>query len=179
MKASKLITIQDWPYPNSLLELNTFLGYLIFYRKFISCFLSVAAPLTFLTEDGVDVKMGLESAKCKADFASLKDSFTKALLLQNFDFAKPPTLHVDSSKYVLSTVLSQPDAQGFLCLVSFLSKKWRKKESSWQCHNQELASVLNLTLSLSMFQDNSTQQILKLGDQLSFLMASRRNLSGP
>jgi hypothetical protein len=62
------------------------LGYLNFYRKFISQFSTVAAPLTGLTKSGVDVELGLRSAKFQDSFQTLKDSFKTAPLHQHFDF---------------------------------------------------------------------------------------------
>jgi hypothetical protein len=130
MELDKLSTVTDWPYPRDLKELNRFLGYLNFYRKFISRFSTVAAPLTGLTKSGVDVELGLRSAKCLDAFKTLKDSFMTAPLLQHFDFQKPRILHVDSSKYALSAVLSQVDDKGRLKPVSFLSRKWTERQSS-------------------------------------------------
>jgi hypothetical protein len=60
----------------------------------------------------------------------------------HFDFFKSRILHVDSSKYALSAVLSQHDASGTLQPVSFFSNKWTEKESLWQCHDQELGAIV-------------------------------------
>jgi hypothetical protein len=68
MEQDKLSTVLNWPYPKNLKELNKFLGDLNFYRKFISKFSTVAAPLTSLTKSGVDVEQGLLTAKCINSF---------------------------------------------------------------------------------------------------------------
>jgi hypothetical protein len=95
-----------------------------------------------LTKSGVDVELGLRSAKCQDSFQTLKDSFKTAPLLQHFDFQKPRILHVDSSKYALSAVLSHVNDKGWLKLVSFLSRKWMERQSSWQVHDQELGTIV-------------------------------------
>jgi hypothetical protein len=90
----------------------------------------------------VDTVTGLTTAECLAAFNTLKEHFLSAPLLMHFDFFKSRILHVDSLKYALSAVLSQHNASGALRTISFLSKKWSKKESSWQCHNQELGAIV-------------------------------------
>jgi hypothetical protein len=130
MENKKLTTVLDWPYPKNLKELNKFLGYLNFYRKFINKFSTVASPLKGLTQTGVDMEQGLCLAKCLDSFQLLKNSFCTAPFLQHFDFFKPRILHVDSSKYALSAVLSQKDTQGRLRPVSFLSRKWTEQQPS-------------------------------------------------
>jgi hypothetical protein len=142
MEENKLSTILDWPYPQNLKELGRFLGYLNFYRKFIRGFLDVAAPLTSLTQSSVDVPKGLKLAKPRELFEPLKNSFRTAPLLVHFDFAKPRTIYVDSSKYALSAVLSQEGEDGKVHPVSFLSKKWTKDKISWQVHDQELGAIV-------------------------------------
>jgi hypothetical protein len=141
MERNKLSMVLDWPYPLNQRELGRFLGYLNFYRKFIAGFSRLASPLTTLTQEKVDMVSGLKSATCLTAFLVLKDHFCTAPLLRHFDFSRPRVLYVDSSKYALLVVLSQADNQGVLHPVSFLSKKWSKKQASWQCHDQELGVV--------------------------------------
>lgn len=58
MDPAKLDTIAKWPYPPNIRELYCFLGFTNFYRRFIDHFSDLAAPLTALTRDRVDVKQG-------------------------------------------------------------------------------------------------------------------------
>ncbi|POV98898.1 hypothetical protein PSTT_14130 [Puccinia striiformis] len=135
-------------------------------------------PLTSLTKQRVDVATELSSAKCLASFQSLKDSFKQAPLLQHFDFAKTRTLHVDSSKYALSAVLSQPDENGKLRPVSFLSKKWNENEASWQCHDQELGAIVQAFVEWRAWLIDTNEPVLVLSDHANLIYFSRnQNLS--
>lgn len=60
MEDDKLSSVMDWSFLQNLQELNSFLGFLNFYRRFIARFSSIAAPLTSLTKEGVDVLGGLK-----------------------------------------------------------------------------------------------------------------------
>ena len=175
MESNKLSTILEWPYPRNLKELNLFLGYLNFYRKFTAGFSSVAALLTGLTKSGVDVEKGLLLAKCLSSFQGLKDAFQRAPFLQHFDFAKPRVLHFDTSKYALSTILSQKDSRGRLHPVSFLSRKWTKRQSLWQVHNQELGAIVEAFLEWRAWLIDKREEVLVLLDHanLRYFMFSQ------
>ncbi|PLW50812.1 hypothetical protein PCANC_14321 [Puccinia coronata f. sp. avenae] len=84
MEDDKLSTIMDWPYPTNSKELNRFLGFLNFYRKFIKGFSRIAAPLTDLTKEKVNVVAGLAKAESMSSFKLLKSCFQSAPLLFSF-----------------------------------------------------------------------------------------------
>lgn len=121
MDPSKLETITSWPYPQNLKQLNRFLGFSNFYRRFVLNFSTLAAPLHAITHSNVDVVAGLSSPRCVSSFQSLIQAFSSAPVLSHFDFCKPRVLQVDCSGFALSAILSQPDASGILHPVSFLS----------------------------------------------------------
>ncbi len=50
MDPQKVQAVTDWPTPSSLKEVQQFLGFANFYRKFILNFSSVVAPLSALTK---------------------------------------------------------------------------------------------------------------------------------
>ena len=49
MDPAKVAAIMEWPQPRSVKEVQSFLGFANFYRKFISTYSAIAAPLTTLT----------------------------------------------------------------------------------------------------------------------------------
>ena len=49
---SKVKAVAEWPTPTSMKDVRSFLGLASFYRKFISHFSEIAAPLTDLTKKG-------------------------------------------------------------------------------------------------------------------------------
>lgn len=48
MDRSKVATIDQWPPPDSILELHSFLNLANYYKKFIHDFSQIPAPLTYL-----------------------------------------------------------------------------------------------------------------------------------
>ena len=49
MDPAKVSSILDWPVPTSVKEVQSFLGFANFYKKFINSYSSLASPLTSLT----------------------------------------------------------------------------------------------------------------------------------
>lgn len=60
----------------------------------------------------------------------------------HFDFNLPRVLHVDSSGYAYSGILSQKGQDGKLHPVAYFSRKLTPTERHWQVHDQELGSIV-------------------------------------
>jgi len=50
MCPDKVQTIKDWPTPKTMKEVQAFLGFANFYRRFICDYSKIAIPLTILTK---------------------------------------------------------------------------------------------------------------------------------
>ena len=81
MDPAKVTSILDWSIPKSVKEVQSFLGFANFYRKFIQDYSSVATPLTTLTRKLVKFTWSVEA---RAAFRSLQHAFTSAPILQHF-----------------------------------------------------------------------------------------------
>lgn len=92
MDPTKLSTIADWPYPKTLTDLQRFLGFANFYRRFIPDLSGVAGPMTALTGKKSDPVQGLKSPEVVKPFEILKSLFSKAPFLLHFDFNLPRVL---------------------------------------------------------------------------------------
>ena len=53
MDRAKVSAILDWPTPKTIMEVQSFLGFANFYRKFIHNYYSLTTPLTSLTRKAV------------------------------------------------------------------------------------------------------------------------------
>ncbi|KAL0195064.1 hypothetical protein M9458_008636, partial [Cirrhinus mrigala] len=109
MDDSKVNAVRDWPRPKTLKELQRFLGFSNFYRRFIRNFSTVAAPLTSM------VKRGKVRLTCSPDavqaFHELWQRFTTAPILRHPDPQLPFLVEVDASSTGVGAVLSQRQGQ--------------------------------------------------------------------
>src|SRR6202044_1522029 len=75
MDPSKIQTIQDWPKPRKVKDVQSFLGFANFYRRFISDYSDIVIPLTHLTCKGVAWNFTDDARK---SFVALKMAFNTA-----------------------------------------------------------------------------------------------------
>jgi len=106
MSDDKVQAVLDWKTPESLTEVQSFLGFTNFYRRFILNYSRVARPLMKLTkkESGMEWAWNREA---EATFQELKHRFTTAPILAHFDPKKPVIIEMDASDFTLGAVLSQ------------------------------------------------------------------------
>ena len=105
----KIKKVATWPTPNSTKEVQSFLGFASYYRRFIQDFAEIAKPLHRLTERGVPFKW---TAECQAAFEELRQQLISAPILADPDFGWQFILDTDASDMGLGAVLSQVDKEG-------------------------------------------------------------------
>ena len=78
MANDKICTILDWPEPQKVKDIQSFLEFANFYRRFIHNYLEITVPLTRLTWKGLTWDFNED---CHMAFRTLKEAFTKAPVL--------------------------------------------------------------------------------------------------
>ena len=91
---------------NNLFEVQQFLGFCNYYRRFIPRYLEKAEPLTKLTKK--DEPFVWESEQQLA-FKTMVTAFTTAPALRHFNHEREVMIETDASDYVSAGVLSQRD----------------------------------------------------------------------
>ncbi|RYO77870.1 hypothetical protein DL764_010172 [Monosporascus ibericus] len=140
MDPDKVKAIQQWEQPGSLRELQRFLGFANFYRRFIKGFSSIARPLTALMSKAKWT--GLFPDDAKAAFRQLKNAFSTAPVLSYYDPRRRTVLETDASDWASGGVLSQYDAQGILRPVAFFSAKHNPAECNYEIYDKELLAII-------------------------------------
>lgn len=142
MDPAKVECIAQWPIPNNVKDVQSFLGFANFYRRFIPEFSRIAAPLTNLTRTK-PVKRFAWNEDCTAAFFRLRQAFSEGTMLKHFDPSKQTVLETDASDYVTAAVLSQTDEDGLLRPVAFMSKKMLPAECNYDIYDKELLAIVN------------------------------------
>jgi hypothetical protein len=139
MDPQKVQCIVDWEAPVNLKDVQAFLGFSNFYRRFIKGFSRIVKPLVALTKK--DSKW-YWSETCQTAFDTLKRSFISAPTLRHFDPTREIFVEADSSDWVSSGILSQKDDQGVLHPVAFMSKKLDSAECNYEIYDKELLAIV-------------------------------------
>ena len=101
---SKVAIIVNWPKPKSTTKVRSFLGASQYWRKFISNFFLVAAPLHALT--GLNKVFQWRGKQQKA-FDTLKEKISIAPVLALPNLQRPFEIETDASDYAMGAVLIQ------------------------------------------------------------------------
>ena len=99
---SKVKAIIDWPTPETVTDVRSYLGLCSFYRKFIRWFSEIAAPLTDLTKKNKPWVWGDQEEKA---FNGLKKAMVTAPVLQLPDFDREFTVTTDASEVSVGAIL--------------------------------------------------------------------------
>ena len=125
MDPAKVKAVLEWPVPRKVKEVQAFIGFANFYRRFIQDFSRVTRPLTALVKKGVPWSWG---AAQQAAFDELKARFTEAPILAMPDLSQPFVVECDASDFATGAVLSQAGRDGLLHPVAFYSKSLNDAE---------------------------------------------------
>jgi hypothetical protein len=139
MDQKKVEAVTSWPKPNTVKEVQSFLGFANFYRQFIKDYSKVAAPLTELTKKD---KVFEWTAEAEEAFQELKTRFSTEPILVIFDPSKPSVVETDASDKAIGACLSQADDKGKLRPVAYLSRKFTPAESNYEVHDKELLAII-------------------------------------
>ena len=139
MDPTKVAAVTSWPVPNTRKELQRFLGFANFYRRFVRGYSTIAAPLTALTSSKVPFCW---SPTADAAFQALKARFTSAPILQVPDPERQFVVEVDASDIGVGAVLSQRSAHdNKLHPCAFFSRSLSPAERNYDIGNKELLAV--------------------------------------
>jgi RNase H-like domain found in reverse transcriptase len=103
--------ILEWKEPRTLKDFRIFLGFSIFYRRFIREYSRIVAPLCEPDQNGCAGVKFAGTNKCQDAFERLRSSFTSAPIQRHFDYEQDSVVETDASEYVSAGVLYQTDDQ--------------------------------------------------------------------
>ena len=134
----RVTSIQTWPTPANIKELQSFLGFTNFYCMFIAYYTKIALPLFNLLKKNVEF---IWSDQCSEAFVKLNEAFVSASLLKHPDTSKPFVIETDASDFALGGILSQYH-NDILCPVAFYSRKMTSAEINYEIHDKELLAII-------------------------------------
>ena len=139
MNSKKVEDIQAWNTPQSVKDVQSFMGFANFYRRFIESYSKIAKPLTDLTKK--NVKWNWTPA-CNAAFEHLKKRFTTSPILTHFDETRLTKLETDASDFALGAILSQLSDDDRWHPVAFHSRKFSDAEINYDVHDKEMFAIV-------------------------------------
>lgn len=125
--------------PASVKDVPTFLDFANFYGRIIREFSRIVSPMNNLLKK--DQKFEWTPGANQA-FIALKDTFTIAPGMTNFDPTLSCILETDASDYVAAAILSPRNQEGILDPVAFYPHKINPAECKYEIYDKELLAIV-------------------------------------
>ncbi len=140
MDDGKVTAITSWPTPQTVKELQRFLGFANFYRRFINNYSTITSSLTSLLK-GKPKSLSWDPDADHA-FQTLKNKFITAPLLHHPNPDLAFIVEVDASTTGVGAILSQHQENAHKPLpCAFFSKKLSPAEQNYDVGNRELLAI--------------------------------------
>ena len=137
----KLQAVREWKTPTNVREVQSFLGFANYNRKFIQGYSKTAIPLTNLTKIATN-KMAWQWGKEEQEaFESLKNECLQDPILKMFDTEKPSRIETDASDLAIGACLTQ-EYEGKWHPVAYMSRKLSPAEQNYDIYNKELLAIV-------------------------------------
>src|SRR6202034_1246488 len=155
-------------------EVQSFLGFVNFYRRFIKDFSQHARPLFDLTKKDVSWRWTEEE---QSAFSSLKGAVTSAPILSSPDNSRPFRIEADSSDFATGAVLSQESSEDDKWHpVAFLSKSLSPVERNYDIHDKEMLAIIRAMEEWRHFLEGAEHQFKVWTDHknLEYFMTAKK-----
>ena len=134
----KVKAVLDWPRPQSVHDIRSFLGLASYYKKFIKGFSQLAKPLTDLTREKVAWRWDDAEAN---SFTPLKVAMATAPVLRLPDFERQFVVTTDASDVVVGAILEQ-NFGSRLQPIAFASRKLNATEIRYSAYEREMLGIV-------------------------------------
>jgi len=173
MESDGISTIEYWPTPKSVWDVQVLLGFANFYRRFIRKYAKFTLPLTELLRKAETPNAPKTSQKsnkptykwewtreAELAFRKLKRAFTGAPILQHFVPGKPIIHQTDASGFAIAGIRNQYDGLGTLRPVNFYSPKRSPAEQNYDTYDRELLAIVDTMKQWRHYLEGANHKVL-------------------
>ncbi|KAF4627116.1 hypothetical protein G7Y89_g11043 [Cudoniella acicularis] len=168
----RIRAIKDWPEPTTFREVQVFLGFANFYRRFVYRYSHIAAGLTTQLVGMVNGrKTGpyLFTDEARKSFKALKEAFTTTPVLIHFNPEKRIRVETDASKFAIAGSICQQEWNADRTKmhwhpVAFWSRKLSAAERNYTTYDGEMLAIVECFKQWRHYLEGSQHTIEVLTD---------------
>ncbi len=139
MNSSKINIIVNWLILINIKDVQSFLDFANFYKRFIYDYSRITTSLTHLIRKDV---LFVWFQKCQIAFNILKKVFTFKIILCHYNSDHKIVIEINALNYVFEDILSQYDENKILHSVAYFSKKHNSVECNYEIYDKELMIIV-------------------------------------
>jgi hypothetical protein len=164
MDPAKVSAVAEWPEPKNVRDVQSFLGFANFYRRFIPDYSEKSLELTALLKKDRPFVWTPEAQK---SFDTLKATFTRLEygILRYYNPSLPSMLETDASDYAIGACISQRDPETQrLHPIAYYSRKMTPAECNYEIYDKEMLAIVEAFREFRVYLEGSPHQITVLTD---------------
>ena len=146
--AEKVVAITKAATPTDVSSLQSFLGLVNFYSRFVPRCSELLHPLNALLQKNVPFHWTNE---CEKSFSEIKSVLASPVVLLHYDPVKPAIVECDASPYGLGACLLQPGPDGNLRPVCYVSRSLTAPEKNYSHIEKEALAIVFATKRLHQY----------------------------
>lgn len=136
----KTIAVKKFPEPSTVKTLQSFLGLIGYFRKFIPKYFIIARPLTNLLKGGIKFNFGKEELRA---FNLLKQCLSDKPVLRLYRTGAETELHTDASVFGYGAILLQRDSvDRAFHPIYYASGKTSTTEQKYSSYELEVLAIV-------------------------------------
>jgi len=166
MNSKKIEAVTTWSTSKSKIEVQFFLEFANFYRRFIERYFRIVSSLTNLTKKNISF---VWTEKAEEAFEKLKKLFISQSVLIMFESEKSITLEMNASDEAIETCISQSDEKRRLHSIAYYSCKLTVAELNYEIHDKKLLAIVNSFKQWRVYLKESRHQIQVYTDHKNLL----------
>ncbi len=139
MNSRKIQAVVEWSTFNNLTQIQFFIDFCNFYRRFIKNFSKIVHLMIQLTQKKIIFEW---NEICQMTFDHMKRRIIKTSILRHFDQTRETILEINSFNYVNNEVLSQYDDEEVLHSIVFYNKNMSSAECNYEIYDKELLIII-------------------------------------
>ncbi|GJP37223.1 hypothetical protein CLOM_g21654 [Closterium sp. NIES-68] len=134
----KIEAVRTWKTPESVKELQQFLGFANYYNRFVPQYAKITTPLTNLLKKNTTYRWEPQHQEA---MEQLKEALTSTPVLILPDPKRDYVMEADASDQAVGAVLMQDQGNG-LQPIAYLSKKLHGAELNYPIHDKEALAII-------------------------------------
>ena len=164
----KTKVIKEWPLPKTGKELQRFLGFSNWYRRFIKDYATISGPLYEISKKrSLDKFWDEFKIKC---FEDIKEKMTHSPVLRTPDWSRPMIIQADASDMGIGAVLAQKDIDNKEYVIEYYSYKFSDREKKYAPTEKEMLAVLKAIRHFKYYIEFNELTIYSDHHALQYLM---------
>lgn len=173
----KVKAIQEWPQPETVHRVRSFLGLASYYRRFVKGFAKLASPLYALLSGNPRKNAPIQWLPRQThSFQALKTALTTTPVLLSPDPTKPYVCDTDSSDFVTGAVLYQKGDDDKLHPIAFTSKRLDPAQRNYPAQERELLAILQAWRAWRIYLEGAVETTVVRSDHASLQYLKKQKL---